>query len=233
MTILDPIGCQGSASITVNDSDAIAPTVIAKDITVYLDSLGFIQIDENDVDNGSNDNCSLSLSISDSSWSCTDLGTDTLLLIGSDAFQSDTAFSVVTILDTIAPVLSCQADTTLYATSDTSGVMFSWTLNGQYDNCGIDSSWSSVSSGSWFPVGTSTIYTYPKNNAGNTDSCFFILEVEDSIAPSFTSCLADTILYADSANCSVPLNWTQPLATDNSDSISYSETDSSGTFFSI
>ncbi|MDB3991493.1 HYR domain-containing protein [Schleiferiaceae bacterium] len=233
VTILDPIGCQGSASITVNDSDAIAPTVIAKDITLYLDSLGFVQIDENDVDNGSNDNCSLLLSISDSSWSCTDLGTDTLMLIGSDAFQSDTALSVVTILDTTAPVLTCQTDTTLYATSDTSGVMFSWSFTGQYDNCGIDSSWSSVSSGSWFPVGTYTIYIFAKDNAGNSDSCFFILEVLDTIAPSFTSCLADTLLYTDSVSCSVPLNWPQQIATDNSDSISYSATDSSGTFFSI
>ena len=161
------------------------------------------------------------------------MGTDTILLTGSDAFQSDTAMSVVTILDTTAPVLTCQTDTTLYSTSDTSGVMFSWSLNGQYDNCGIDSSWSSVSSGSWFPVGTYTIYTFAKDNAGNSDSCFFILEVLDTIAPSFTSCLADTLLYTDSVSCSVPLNWPQQIATDNSDNISYSATDSSGTFFSI
>ena len=233
VTILDPIGCQGSASITVNDSDAIAPTVIAKDVTLYLDSLGLVHIDETDVDDGSSDNCSILLTLSDSSWSCADLGTDTILLIGSDAFQSDTAHSIVTILDTTAPVLSCQSDTSMYCSPDTSGVTFSWALAGLYDNCGIDSTWSSVSSGSWFPVGTYTVYTFAMDNAGNSDSCFFILDVLDTIAPSFTNCLADTLLYTDSVSCSIEFKWSQQLATDNSDSVSYSRTDSSGTFFSI
>jgi hypothetical protein len=63
VTLLDPIGCQGTASITVSDSDGVAPTVYAKDITVQLDSMGLATITAADVDSASSDNCNLTLSI--------------------------------------------------------------------------------------------------------------------------------------------------------------------------
>ena len=61
VTMLDPIGCQGTASVAVSDSDGVAPTVYARNITVALDSLGMAGIAAADVDSAGSDNCSLTL----------------------------------------------------------------------------------------------------------------------------------------------------------------------------
>jgi hypothetical protein len=61
----------------------------------------------------------------------------------------------------------------------------------------------------------------------------FQIAVLDTFAPSFTSCPLDTLLYADALNCGVNLNWTTPTATDNSDSITYTHSDTAGTFFPV
>ncbi len=233
VTILDPIGCEGSASINVNDSDGIAPTVYARDITIALDSLGQATITTTDVDSASSDNCTLDLSITDSLWNCTQLGTDTIFLIGTDGNQSDTDFAVITIVDLIAPQIICGTDTTIYTAVDTSGAAYSWTAPTLYDNCGVDTSWSSESSGAWFPIGTYDIYTYAMDAAGNLDSCSFTVTVADTLAPSFTSCPLDTTMYADSMNCGANLTWTDPVAVDNSDSTFYTSTDTSGAFFTV
>ena len=233
VTMLDPIGCEGTASIAVNDSDGVAPTVYAMDITVAIDSLGEARITPADVDSASSDNCSLTLSISDSVWTCSQIGTDTIMLIGSDGSQSDTDYAVVTIVDLTAPVIDCGVDTTIYTAIDTSGANYSWAAASFYDNCGVDSTWASDTSGTWFTIGVHEVYTWAQDGAGNVDSCVFTVTVVDTVAPSFSSCPLDTTLYADAMNCGANLNWTQPTAEDNSDTVFYTQTDTSGAFFAV
>ena len=233
VTLLDPIGCQGTATVAVSDSDGVAPTVYAKNITVQLDSMGLANITAADVDSASSDNCTLTLSIDSSSWDCSGLGAHTVMLIGTDGTQSDTAFATVTVVDTIAPVLQCAGDTTLYVAADTSGTAYSWTALVATDVCGVDTTYATDTSGSWFEIGTHEVWSYAADVNGNMDSCMFQIAVLDTFAPSFTSCPLDTILYADALNCGSNLNWTTPTATDNSDSITYTHSDTSGTFFPV
>ncbi|PTL99341.1 MAG: hypothetical protein DA440_07170, partial [Bacteroidetes bacterium] len=160
VTLLDPIGCQGTATIAVSDSDGVAPVVFAKDITVQLDSMGLANITAADVDSASSDNCTLTLSIDSASWDCTGLGAHTVMLIGTDGTQSDTAYATVTIIDTVAPVLQCAGDTTLYVAADTSGTSYSWTALVATDICGIDTTYATDTSGSWFEIGTHEVWSY-------------------------------------------------------------------------
>ena len=233
VTIIDPLGCQGTASIAVSDSDGVAPIVIAQDLTIQVDSLGNVAITPADVDGGSSDNCNLTLSIDTAAWTCADLGAHTVMLVGTDGNQSDTAYATVTIVDTLGPEILCGRDTTLYVGADTSGVHYSWTVANLYDACGVDTSYVSDTSGTWFGIGTHTVWTVATDVNGNTDSCSFTIAVQDTFAPSFTSCLMDTTLYADALNCGANLVWSTPLATDNSDSIIYMHSDTSGTFFPV
>ena len=233
VTLLDPIGCQGTATISVSDSDGVAPTVYTKDITVQLDSMGLANITAADVDSASSDNCTLTLSIDSASWDCTGLGAHTVMLVGTDGTQSDTAYATVTVVDTIAPLLQCAGDTTLYVAADTSGTGYNWTALVATDVCGIDTTYATDTSGSWFEVGTHEVWSYATDVNGNSDSCMFQIAVLDTFAPSFTSCPLDTVLYADALNCGVNLNWTTPTATDNSDSVAYTHSDTSGTFFPV
>lgn len=233
VTIIDPLGCQGTSNISVNDSDGVAPIVIAQDITVQVDSLGNVAITPADIDGGSSDNCNLTLSIDTAAWNCTDIGAHTVMLVGNDGNQSDTAYAIVTIVDTLAPEILCGNDTVLYVGADTSGVHYSWTAAGLYDACGVDTSFVSDTSGTWFGIGTHTIWTVATDVNGNTDSCSFNVAVQDTFDPGFTSCLMDTTLYADALNCGATMLWSAPTATDNSDSIIHSHSDTSGTFFLV
>ncbi|MDC3252437.1 HYR domain-containing protein, partial [Schleiferiaceae bacterium] len=183
VTLLDPIGCQGTATIAVSDSDGVAPVVFAKDITVQLDSMGLANITAADVDSASSDNCTLTLSIDSASWDCTGLGAHTVMLIGTDGTQSDTAFATVTIIDTVAPVLQCAGDTTLYVAADTSGTAYSWTALVATDICGIDTTYATDTSGSWFEIGTHEVWSYATDANGNSDSCLFQITVLDTLAP--------------------------------------------------
>jgi hypothetical protein len=170
VTLLDPLGCQGTASITVSDSDGVAPTVYAKDITVQLDSMGLATITAADVDSASSDNCNLTLSIDSTSWDCSGLGAHTVMLVGTDGALSDTAYATVTVIDTIAPELICAGDTTLYIAADTSGTAYSWTAISATDECGIDTTYATDSSGSWFEIGTHEVWSYATDANGNSDS---------------------------------------------------------------
>ncbi|MDA8581804.1 HYR domain-containing protein [Schleiferiaceae bacterium] len=233
VTLLDPIGCQGTATIAVSDSDGVAPTVYAKDITVQLDSMGLATITAADVDSASSDNCNLTLSIDSASWDCSGLGAHTVMLVGTDGALSDTAYATVTVVDTIAPALVCAGDTTLYVAADTSGTAYSWTALVATDVCGIDTTYATDTSGSWFEIGTHEMWSYATDANGNSDSCLFQITVLDTLAPMFSSCPLDTVLYASALNCGANLNWTAPTATDNSDSVTYTHSDTSGTFFPV
>ncbi|MBK8490828.1 MAG: hypothetical protein IPL49_08015 [Saprospirales bacterium] len=71
------IGCNSSAYNTVEWSvDNVPPTVITKDITIYLNSSGTASITPGDVDDGSTDNCTIAgMSVSPNTFNCDDVNT--------------------------------------------------------------------------------------------------------------------------------------------------------------
>lgn len=231
VTFIDSSGCQGQESIFINDSDEVAPFVIAKDIVRQIDSNGTVTIGVEDVDDGSFDNCNLILSLDSTSWDCFDLGSHTINLIGSDGNQFDTATAIITIIDSVAPTLICNSDTNIYIPSDTSGIYFNWGITELSDACGIDSTYASHQQNGFYSIGSFNIWNYASDKSGNTDSCSFQLNVIDTIAPTITSCLNDTTLYALPDSCGSSMIWGYPLAFDNSDSIVFYQSVSSGSFF--
>ncbi len=98
------------ANVTIRDTSSAV--VLCKDITVYLDSTGSVAIVPMDVDNGSYDNCGIPmLSISKNYFYCSDAGPNNVTLYAEDMSGNiDSCIAVVTVLDTIAPVVICPAD---------------------------------------------------------------------------------------------------------------------------
>lgn len=84
---LTAIGSNGSTSqaiaiVTVRDT--IAPKVLTKNITVYLNN-GAASVSAADINNGSNDACGIaSLTVSSNTFSCSNLGQYTLTLTATD-----------------------------------------------------------------------------------------------------------------------------------------------------
>ena len=94
----------GTAIVTVNDN--ITPTAVSKDLTVDLDANGMASITASDIDNGSSDNVSVSLSIDKSDFTCSDIGLNTVTLTVVDP-SGNTAVttSTVTIRDVLPPTV--------------------------------------------------------------------------------------------------------------------------------
>lgn len=84
LTVTDNTGQMSSCTTTVTVEDNLLPNTLCRDITVQIDSSCSVTITPQDVDNGSNDNCNFTLSLSQSTFTCDDLGENNILLISTD-----------------------------------------------------------------------------------------------------------------------------------------------------
>src|SRR5205823_7782378 len=94
---------------TVTVVDSILPAVITKNLTVQLDASGHGTITPALVDNGSSDACGIaSLSLSQTNFDCTNIGTNTVTLTVTDNNgNSQGATATVTVVDLVAPAALC------------------------------------------------------------------------------------------------------------------------------
>lgn len=110
-TITDIYGNTSTASCVVTVSDNTAPVVITKNITVTLVN-GAASITAADIDNNSSDNCGIqSMSIDNSSFTCSNIGDNTVTLTVIDKNGiSNTATATVTVIGTIPTVAIAQSN---------------------------------------------------------------------------------------------------------------------------
>ncbi|MCP4089320.1 MAG: hypothetical protein GY746_05965, partial [Gammaproteobacteria bacterium] len=114
LTGTDSNGNADSCTALVTILDVTPPTASCVDsITVYLDATGTATITPAMIDNGSTDECAISLSVSPATFGCADIGiTSTELGVLDFGFGRSSCTTVVTVLDTISPIIMC-ADTTV------------------------------------------------------------------------------------------------------------------------
>ncbi|MCB0525359.1 MAG: HYR domain-containing protein [Lewinellaceae bacterium] len=188
-TVTDSHGCTATKSAQISATDNVPPQLILKNISVVLDANGLVNLTPVMFDNGSFDaTCSIaSWSVSPTSFSCAQTGTQSVTITASDKnnnIASGTA--LVTIMDNIVPVLTCPQDQ--IASVCSSVVYFS--APQIQDNCSINGSATLISglpSGSSFPVGT-TIEKYSYTDVGgNTGSCQFEITVLPGLSATVSS----------------------------------------------
>ncbi len=132
-------GCSsaGACAGIVVHPDPVAPNPVCQNISVYLNAAGTATITAADVNGGSTDNCGVdSLYVDKTVFTCADVGTDTVTLTVFDAagnFSSCNA--IVTIEDTISPVISCPGDFTTSNDPGQCGATVTYTVSAT-DNCG-------------------------------------------------------------------------------------------------
>ena len=209
-------GNQAFDTVTVQVFDTLPPVVNAQNITVYLDAAGSASIIANDMDNGSADNCALyTLLLSNASFNCSNLGQNQVQLTAMDeSGNSATATAVVTVLDTIAPVVQTQSATVYLDSTGTAVINPALVDSGSFDNCGIDSLYLNRDTLTCADLGQTTVTLFAEDSSGNTSSASVQINVLDTIAPviggsSFT-------LYLDSnGNAEVDVNQVVSVLTDN------------------
>lgn len=141
LIVTDASGNSSICTSVVTVEDNIPPSVFCKDVTIYLDSEGNANLTPDDVYNGSSDNCpgGLILSLNRTSFSCADTGAPVAVdLTATDASgNSATCSALITVLDTISPIVNTKTYNLVLDAAGTGTLLPSDVDNGTSDNCSI------------------------------------------------------------------------------------------------
>lgn len=221
----DAYGNSGTCSFPVEIYDAQPPTAVCQNITAYLDASGNASITGMDLDGGSTDNCSgLVYSASTTDFTCADIGANNVTLTVTDqGGNTATCSAVVTVADTVSPVITCPANEAINApVAACTYWLGSMPPSGVTDNCSsVDLTWSmtgaTTGSGTGdfeslsLNTGVNTVTYHATDLYGNVGSCSFTVEIIDVQPPTITNpgditvCAGDTVSFATpvgSDNCS-------------------------------
>jgi hypothetical protein len=186
LTGIDQSGNVSTCTATVTVRDLIAPMAKCKNATANLNNLGMITVLPTAVDNGSSDNCSFTLSLTPASFTCANIGLNTVTLSVTDnSGNTSTCTARVTVKDVTPPTALCKNFTIFlndlgHATLTTANVD-----NGSTDNCGITSKVLLQTNFNCSDIGA------PVNNfltvtdgSGNSATCTALITVKDVFAPT-------------------------------------------------
>lgn len=202
-TATDAAGNQGICSFNVIVSDSTAPTALCQDATLQLDANGNATLSASAIDNGSSDDCgTIALSLSQTAFACSDLGSNNVSLTVTDANGNSTSCSAnVTVEDGIAPMVSCPTDVTVECVSDIPVVDIS--SASASDNCGnvVVTHVGDTDNGGAGCFNDALIITrtYQATDAsGNVAICSQTITVKDETGPAIT-CPANAVVNCGDA----------------------------------
>ncbi len=216
ITLTDAHNNSSTETITVTIEDNTAPTVITQDVTVSLDASGNASVTTAQINNGSYDNCDLTLSLDQLNFDCSDLGANTVTLTGTDASgNTASATATVTVVDNTAPVAATQNITVQLDANGQASITASQINNGSTDNCGISTVVINTSTFDCSDLGENTVTLTVTDTQGNTSSKTATVTVIDNTLPVITNMPANIVYNEQDANCGESIHWNVPAATDN------------------
>lgn len=173
-----------SALVTVEDN--VSPIAACQDISVALDAAGQVTILASDIENGSSDNCAISdISVSPGSFSCSDVGSQTVTLTVSDASgNTGTCTASVTVSDDVAPSAVCQDITVSVDASGSVTILPNDVDGGSEDACGIAALSLDIDQFDCSSLGANAVQLTVEDAAGNQSTCSATVTVEDDVVPS-------------------------------------------------
>lgn len=191
LNVTDFNGCIATETVTLTSTDSEQPVLSLQNATISLGANGSVALSPGLFDAGSTDNCGIAnWTVSPTSFSCGDLGNQTVTLTATDASgNSASGTATVTVVDNIAPAITCPANVAISYCNPTG----TFNLPTVTDNCTLNPALlvltNGLPSGSDFPAGVTTqtfSYTDP---AGNNATCSFTVTVSGAatVTPSFTN----------------------------------------------
>lgn len=204
LTVEDPAGNSDNCTATVTVSDATPPTALCQDKTLVLDGSGSATLLVSDINNGSSDNCAISTRVLDqTSFNCSDLGTNTVTLTVTDVNSNvSSCTATVTVEDNQTPSINCPGNIVECSLDGNGAIVTYPTVTGS-DNCGYTISQtdaSGLTSGSTFPIGTTTQEWTITDAAGNTNSCSFNITVDATPVADYSfspACEGESVFFTD------------------------------------
>ncbi|MBK6826976.1 MAG: HYR domain-containing protein [Chitinophagaceae bacterium] len=121
---------------------------------------------------------------------------------------------IITVNDQTPPVITCPANITVNNTPNQCGAIVNFTVTAT-DNCAGAITITSVpASGSFFPVGTTTVTSTAVDACGNTSTCTFTVTVVD-VQPPVITCPANITTGNNPGICGAVVNFPLPTVSDN------------------
>ncbi|MFT7155207.1 MAG: gliding motility-associated-like protein [Parvicella sp.] len=190
LTVTDGAGNTASCVGVVTVIDTVSPTAVCQNINAYLDGAGNATIVAADIDGGSTDNCgAVTLSASATAFTCANLGTNNVTLTVTDGnTNSGNCIALVTVVDTISPVVTCPGNQTENPDAACNFTLLDYTsLASATDNCGgTPTITQSPVAGTVISATTTTITMTADDGNGNSSTCTFDVVLNDLIAPTIT-----------------------------------------------
>ncbi|MBL7962609.1 MAG: HYR domain-containing protein, partial [Flavobacteriales bacterium] len=206
ITVTDGSGNEGYCTSIVTVIDLIPPVAICQPVTVYLNGAGSATISANALNGGSSDNSGVvNLLATQTSFNCTHLGNNNVFLLVTDG-SGNSAFcmSVVTVVDTIAPVVTCQDIGVSLNASGLATITPAMVGAGSSDNCTIGLNYS-LSQSTFTASGTYTVTLTVTDASGNSGTCSATVTVVDDLPP-VALCQPVTIYLNASGGASITPN---------------------------
>jgi hypothetical protein len=206
LTVTDTSGNSSSCNAIVTVEDSVAPSVSCQDITLQLDASGVAFIDPSAINSGSSDACGIStVEISQSTFDCGDLGANNVTLTVTDVNgNSNSCIAVVTVVDTVDPVVDCpsnQVESIPNGTMLTVPDYFADGLVTATDNCTdpLTNYSQNPTPGTLLDVGTYTVSVTITDDNGNSESCNFQLVVDFNLGSPENQSLTEIELFPNPA----------------------------------
>ncbi len=225
LTITDVNGNVSSCTAIVTVEDNTSPELVCQDFTLELGPDGTAMLDPNDVIASNTDNCGIAtVAVDINEFSCADIGTPvTVQVFTSDVNGNlSTCTAIVTVVDLLAPVLTCPADQTIdpgpgnlfyilpdyFATGEATAI----------DNCTdpVTLTTQDPAAGTPLSDGVYTITLTAEDEYGNISSCTFELTIESILGVgNHNNDFGSLQMYPNPAKNSVMLGNPQNLSLEN------------------
>jgi hypothetical protein len=183
LTVTDVNGNVSSATAVVTVEDKVPAVVIAKNITVQLNTSGTVLVTPADVDNGSSDACGIaSMTVYPNTFNCANVGANTVTLTVTDVNGNvSSATAVVTVEDKVPAAVITKNITVQLNASGTVSITPADVDNGSNDACGIDSMTVYPNTFNCTNVGANTVILTVTDVNGNVSSATAVVTVEDKV----------------------------------------------------
>ena len=184
-TATDASSNSRNTTVTVVVIDSVRPIAIAQNVTAYLNASGNATVTAAQVNNGSTDNVGTpSLSLSATSFTCSNLGSNNVTLTATDGSGNfRTANAIVTVLDTIRPLVTAQNITIYINSSGTASITAAQVTAGSSDNCAVASAVLSKSNFDCNNLGSNSVNLTVSDGSGNFRTVSASVTVLDTIRP--------------------------------------------------
>lgn len=202
LSVTDNGGCPSvEATATIGLNDQTAPTVVTKDIQVYLDEAGNASIAVDAINDESHDDCAIAdLTLSQTDFACADVsetnGVNVMLTATDESGNFASNSASVVVLDTISPKLFTQDITVALDASGNGVISADMADNGSYDNCSIANLSLSKTEFTCADLGENQVILTATDASDNSSQAALVVRVVDEIAPTATF-EENAVIYLD------------------------------------